>query len=137
KDKGDGVQEVYPGGGLIPGQFEEKAKYLLALTGEIETTLRSIDRVIDARVHVVIPEESVLKDEDEGTVRPTASVLIKYLPSADGKKPIEDMDVKQLVARAVEGLNVNDVTVVSIAVTPPPAITGGGEGKAGAGVPGA
>jgi type III secretion protein J len=119
RDKGHGIAQVYPGGGLIPGQFEEKAKYLLALTGEIETTLRSINRVVDARVHVVIPAESILKDEDEGTVRPTASVLIKYIQSPDGKKPIEDMDVKQLVSRAIEGLSINDVTVVPIAVAPP------------------
>ena len=99
KEKGHGVMAVYPGGGLIPGQFEEKAKYFLAVTGELEKTLESIDRVVEARVHVVVPEESVLKDEEEGIVRPTASVLLRYMATSDGKKPIEDMDVKQLVAR--------------------------------------
>ena len=134
RDKGHGIERVYPGGGLIPGQFEEKAKYLLALTGELEMTLRSIDRVIDARVHVVIPQESVLKDEDEGTVRPTASVLIKYMPTSDGKKPIEDMDVKQLVSKAIEGLSISDVTVVSIPVQPPvPGEVAGESGAAGVG----
>lgn len=121
KKKGLGIAAVYPGGGLIPGQFEERAKYLLALTGELEVTLRSIERVVDARVHVVIPEEAILKDEDEGTVRPSASVLLKYIPTADGKKPIEDVDVKQLVWRAIEGLNLNDITVVTIPVKSPTA----------------
>jgi type III secretion protein J len=116
KDKGHGIAAVYPGGGLIPGAFEEKAKYLLALTGEIEMTLRSIDRVVDARVHVVVPEESVLKDEDEGTVRPTASVLYKYIPDEKAELPIKDVDLKQLVARSVEGLSPTDVTVVALPV---------------------
>ena len=126
KEKGMGIMAVFPGGGLIPGQFEEKAKYFLALTGELEKTLESIERVVDARVHVVVPEESVLKDEEEGIVRPTASVLLRYIASSDGKKPIEDMDVKQLVARAIEGLTINEVTVVALPV--PPASTHGGDG---------
>jgi type III secretion protein J len=136
RNKPKGIDEVYSGGGLIPGQFEEKAKYILALTGELEKTLRTISRVTDARVHVVLPEESVLRDSDEGAVRPTASVLIKFLPDAEGRKPYEDVDIKQLVARAIEGLNLNDVTVVSMPVQPVGSVNLSPEAGA-AGAPGA
>lgn len=121
RDVNKGVAHVYPGGGLIPGIFEEKAKYLLAVSGDLELTLNSIDRVVDSHVHVVIPEESVLKDEDEGTIRPTASVLLKYIPK-DGKKPIEEDDIRKLVARAVEGLDIKDVAVVTVPVDEPAAV---------------
>ncbi len=134
---GHGIEAVYPPGGLIPGQYEEKAKFLHAMTGELEMTLEAIDGVVDAHVHVVLPEEDVLRDDSkDGTnraPRPTASILLKYIPDAKDKKPYSDLEIKQLVWRAVEGLQgMDDITVVSKPISPFVVEAAAGDGSVGA-----
>jgi type III secretion protein J len=67
-------------GGLIPTATEEKAKTMMAIEGELAHTLKLIDGVLDARVHVVIPERSVLQVKEEDKADATASVMYKYVP---------------------------------------------------------
>ena len=39
--------------------FERRTRYYLALQGELVRTIKSMESVEDARVHIVVPEESV------------------------------------------------------------------------------
>ena len=108
RQKVKGFAEVYSSSGLIPTAGEEKAKALVGLTGEITRTLNSVDGVVDARVHVVLPENSLLVDRSQWSPT-TASVLIKYR----GKQPpLDEAQVKTLVAKSVEGLTPEQVVVV-------------------------
>jgi type III secretion protein J len=93
---------------MIPTATEEKARLLVGVSGEINSTLKSVAGVVDARVLVVLPDSSPLLDKSE-RVPPTASVLIKYRGS---QMPLSEDDVKKLVARAVEGLQPENVAVV-------------------------
>lgn len=103
-----GLSEVFSNSGLIPTAGEEKAKTLVGLTGEITRTLNSVDGVVDARVHVVLPENSPLVDKSQWSPT-TASVLIKH---RGAKPPLEEAQVKTLVAKSVEGLSPEQVAVV-------------------------
>src|SRR5688572_22606510 len=51
-----GFAEVYANPSLIPTPTEERARYLEALSGEIERTLETVDGVVGARVHIVLEE---------------------------------------------------------------------------------
>jgi type III secretion protein J len=103
-----GLDEVFSASGLIPTASEEKAKLLVGLTGEITRTLKSVDGVVDARVHVVLPDNSPLLDRSQWSPT-TASVLIKYR----GKSiPMDENEVKSLVARGVQGLTPEQVAVI-------------------------
>lgn len=114
RQKVKGLSEVYGSSGLIPTAGEEKAKVLVGLTGEITRTLNSIDGVVDARVHVVLPENSPLVERSQWSPT-TASVLIKHR----GKTlPLEEAQVKTLVAKSVEGLTPEQVAVVFKPVQP-------------------
>lgn len=128
-----GLSEVFAAGGLVPTASEEKAKMLSAIQGEIARTLKSIDGVLDARVHVVMPEDSVLRVHEDDKVATTASVWYKYAPRGkNSPKPLTDQEVAQLVANSVEKLKHENVKVIAtpaLGMTPPPE-----EAAAGAGV---
>jgi type III secretion protein J len=108
QEKDKGLEDVFANAGMIPTATEEKARLLMGISGEIDQTLKSVSGIVDARVLVVLPEASPLLDTSE-RVPPTASVLIKYR-GAD--LPLSEADVKKLVARAVEGLQPENVAVV-------------------------
>ena len=91
---------------------------LLGLSGELTRTIKSVAGVLDARVQVVLPENSPLVDKSQWSPT-TASVLIKHRGPA---LPLTEDEVKSLVARGVEGLQPENVAVVfkRINVTPLP-----------------
>lgn len=105
--------EIFNRGSLIPTATEERAMFLQALSGELARTLSSVDGVLDARVHVNIPQIDDLSDR---SVRPepTASVLLKYRVSDPANKvaPISEEQVQAIVARAVQDLKPAAVSVV-------------------------
>jgi len=108
RDQAPGLHEVFGEPGLVPTATEERARYVAALGGELATSLEAIDGVLDARVHVALPESARLAlDEDRPT--PRASVLLTYR----GDPPPYDADaVRALVAGAVQDMRVEDVAVV-------------------------
>lgn len=103
-----GLADVFADGGLIPTASQEKAKLILGLSGELTRTLESLPGVIDARVHVVLPDESPLIKEEQR--RPTtASALVKY---RGDQLPLSESEVKALLSKGIEGLTGENVAVV-------------------------
>lgn len=117
KHRVKGLEELFAASsGMVPTASEEKAKMLLAITGELSRTLRAVEGVVDARVHVVLAENGPLADPNQAQPS-TASVLVKY----KGKEsPLKEQEVKVLVARGVEGLQQENVAVVFKRVDPKP-----------------
>jgi len=118
RQKDKGLEDVFANSGMIPTAAEETARFLLGTSGEISRTLKSVDGVVDAHVLVVMPDTSPILDRTE-RVPPTASVLIKYRGNTT---PLSDDDVKKLVARAVEGLQPENVTVIYKKIEPRPVV---------------
>lgn len=112
-----GLEEVFSSTGMIPTAGEEKARLLLALSGEISRMLKAVAGIVDARVQVVLPENSPLLDRSQWSPT-TASVLVKYRGSSP---PLSDDEVRRLVARGVEGLQPENVAVVYKKVASVPA----------------
>jgi type III secretion protein J len=108
RQKVKGLEEVFSSTGMIPTASEEKARLLMALSGELSRTLKSVQGVADARVQVVLPDNSPLLDRSQWSP-PTSSVLIKY---RGPQFPLTQDEVKNLVARGVEGLQADNVAVV-------------------------
>lgn len=116
RQKVKGLEEVFSSSGMIPTASEEKARLLLALSGELTRTLKSIQGVVDARVQVVLPENSPLVDRAQWSP-PTASVLIKYRGS---QPPVTQEEVRSLVAKGIEALQPDNVAVVFKRTEPVP-----------------
>src|SRR5215467_11964388 len=108
RQKVKGLEEVFSTTGMIPTASEEKARLLMALSGELSRTLKSVQGVVDARVQIVLPDNSPLLDRSQWSP-PTSSVLIKYRGS---QFPLTSDEVKSLVARGIEGLQADNVAVV-------------------------
>jgi len=107
KDKG--VGEVFGGSGLVPTSTEEHIKMVYAMSGELSKTLKRMDGVLDARVHLVVPRRSPLADPEAPKPQPKASV---YLKVEAGKTPASLAAIQSLVAGSVAGLDSKNVSVL-------------------------
>lgn len=108
-----GFADIYGGGGMkIPTKTEERAKYQMALSGELVNTLKRIQGVIDARVHLVIPEEKILQRPGQVQAKPSASVLIMH--RANTRILITIQQIKTLIAGSLESLDASRVNVVIV-----------------------
>jgi type III secretion protein J len=113
--RSNGLPEVYPagGGGLIPTKSEEKAKFMMALQGEIEKKLKVLPGIVAAQVTIVSPEKDVVRDLDTTPPNSTASVAIVYNAIDErGTAAVKEDEVKNLVAASVEDLKPANVMVV-------------------------
>jgi len=98
------------GGGLVPSELEEEAKLVAVIQAELTETLRRIDGVVDARVHVALPRKPGVFEASPP--RPRASVFLK----TRGAPSYDVAAVRALVAGGVRGLDADDVEVVSVEV---------------------
>lgn len=88
--------------------FERRLNYQRALQEELRRTICQMDEVEQARIHLVMPEQTVFIEE---AGEPSAAVFLKLKPYASLK--IEQVKaVVNLVAGSVENLKVEGVTVV-------------------------
>lgn len=99
---------VFKKEGLISSPMEERIRFIYALSQEISATLTDIDGVLNARVHVVLPENNPLNKK---LIPSSASVFIKYHEDADVEMHIPQ--IKKLVVNSIEGLTYENVTVAS------------------------
>lgn len=79
---------------------------LRALEGELARTIRSIERVQQARVHLAIPEKRLFERDRQ---EPRASIILKVRGDLD---PGQIRAVRHLVATAVQGLKPERVSIV-------------------------
>jgi type III secretion protein J len=117
-----GFGDVFGKGGMVPTSTEEHALYLHALAGELSRSLEAIDGVLEARVHLGLPQSDPLRPGEPRP--PRASALVKCRPSACAEVSALEGGMRQLVAGAADGLEPSAVAVVIAAATesaaPPP-----------------
>ena len=102
--------EIFDTSALGTTSFVEKLKFMRALQGELERTIVSLDAVTSARVHITQPEKSVFaKDENMAT----ASVMLRLRPGGELDKN-QIRGISSMVAGSVEGLAVEQVTIVDV-----------------------
>ncbi|TWF53337.1 flagellar basal-body MS-ring/collar protein FliF [Neorhizobium alkalisoli] len=93
-------------GSLGLTSFMQEVTRVRALEGEIGRTIQQIAGVAAARVHIVMPDVGNFR---RGEQKPTASVMIRA-SSSTGRKAASS--IRHLVASAVPGLDVEDVTIL-------------------------
>ncbi|WP_183901570.1 flagellar basal-body MS-ring/collar protein FliF [Rhizobium metallidurans] len=96
-------------GSLGLTSFMQEVTRVRALEGEIGRTIQSISGVSAARVHIVMPEVGNFRRAEQ---KPTASVMLRASAST-GRAAATS--IRHLVASAVPGLDVADVTVLDSA----------------------
>lgn len=89
-------------------EFNQRVNYQRALQGELTRTILSLDEVQTARVHLVMPESTLFKREQN---KPKASITLSMKPG-QSLAPSQVTGIQRLVAAAVPGIEIGDVTVV-------------------------
>ncbi|MBY5404544.1 flagellar M-ring protein FliF [Rhizobium leguminosarum] len=96
-------------GSLGLTSFMQEVTRVRALEGEIARTIQSISGITAARVHIVMPEVGNFRKAEQ---KPTASVMIRATATT-GRSAATS--IRHLVASAVPGLDVDDVTILDSA----------------------
>ncbi len=86
--------------------FVQNINHLRALEGELARTIRSIDRVQAARVHLVLPERPLFSRDK---VDASASIVLKVRGTLE---PQQVRAIRHLVATAVNGMRPERVSVI-------------------------
>jgi len=89
-------------------EFQNKVNYLQALQGELTRTIEQMTEIEKARVHIVLPEDSLYKKNEKPA---TASIMLKLRPSAQLSRE-QVKGIVNLVAHSIQGLKPENVTVV-------------------------
>jgi len=87
--------------------FAERVNYQRALEGELERTIRAIRQVQSARVHLVMPHDSLFSEREREA---KASVVVKLRQGKLADSAIRS--ITYLVASAVDDLRPENVTVI-------------------------
>ncbi|HAC59999.1 MAG: flagellar M-ring protein FliF [Parvibaculum sp.] len=87
--------------------FLQNINHLRALEGELARTIRAIDGIQGARVHLVLPERELFSRERR---EPTASIVLKVNRNALSSQQVKA--IQYLVASAVDGLAPGRVSIV-------------------------
>ena len=100
--------ELFDDSKLGVTEFQNRINYIQALQGELTRTIEQIAAVQKARVHIVLPEDSLYKKNEKPA---TASIMLmlgkdSQLTSAEVK------GIVNLVAHSVQGLTPENITVV-------------------------
>uniref|UniRef100_UPI0013301DF3 flagellar basal-body MS-ring/collar protein FliF n=2 Tax=Pseudomonadota TaxID=1224 RepID=UPI0013301DF3 len=86
--------------------FVQNINHLRALEGELARTIRAIDRVQAARVHLVLPEKPLFSRE---TPEPSASIVLRVRGALEQQ---QIRAIRHVVASAVNGLKPQRVSIV-------------------------
>ena len=112
--KFNGVGDVFKKTGMVSSPSEERIRFMDAIAQDLSQTISMIDGVVDARVHVVLPENDPFA---KNTLPSSAAVAIRSRWDVDLNDSVPQ--VKSLVKNAIEGLSYEKITVTIFQDLPP------------------
>jgi len=100
--------EIFETNAFTATDFVQRLNFQRGLQGEIERTIETFPQVNGARVHIVMPERTLFRQDDEPA---TASVVLQLRPGR--VLTMEEVSgVAHLVSGAVSGLDKQQVTIL-------------------------
>jgi flagellar M-ring protein FliF len=117
--------ELFDSSDLGLTEFAQRIKYQRAIQGELTRTIMKIDGVLEARIHVSIPERATFRSE-RSLAKAAVTILTR---SPDIETPDVIAGIQHLVAASIADLAPSDVVVLngrgaiighSVSQTPPP-----------------
>jgi type III secretion protein J len=108
--------DVFKKDGMVSTPTEEKARLVYAITQELSGTIATLDGVLAARVHIVLPEVDNFGNKISQS---TASVFIKHRADVDLTAQVSP--IKRMVENSVRDLKYESISVFLFpSSTPPP-----------------
>jgi len=99
--------ELFDKPNWVGSEFDEQVNYQRALEGELEHTVATLADVQSARVHLVMPHDSLFRDQ-ERPAKAAVVLTLRHRSLADGEADA----IRNLVASAVDGLSPAQVSLI-------------------------
>jgi flagellar M-ring protein FliF len=99
--------ELFDKPNWMGSEFDEKVNYQRALEGELEHTIGTLGDVQSARVHLVLPHDSLFSEQQRAA---KASVVLKLKHRSLSEEQADS--IRNLVSAAVDGLHPENVVMV-------------------------
>jgi|SRR3989344_4967969 len=111
--QGTTLLTLFAKSGFMTSEREETIRYQAGLAEELKNTIRKIDGVLDADVQISFPPAEAMLAP--GTIPPktTSSVYIKHQGILEDPNSHLETKIKRLVSSSINGLNFEDVSVIS------------------------
>jgi flagellar M-ring protein FliF len=106
--------EIFDKPNWVGSEFDEQVNFQRALEGELERTIGTLSDVASARVHLVLPHDSLFRDQ-ERPAKAAVVIRLRHRALAEG----EPDAIRNLVASAVDGLLPEHVVLVDAAGNSP------------------
>ncbi|MFZ4772896.1 MAG: EscJ/YscJ/HrcJ family type III secretion inner membrane ring protein [Chlamydiia bacterium] len=106
---GPSLLELFAPSGLMSTDKQETIRYQAGLSQQIQNTIMMIDGVIDVSVQISFPAA----ESTDTSSKITAAVFVKHQGIVDDPNSHLESKIKRLVSGSVNGLDLNDVTVVT------------------------
>jgi len=110
---GTNLLTLFPGGGLMSSDREQTIRYQAGLAEELKNTILKIDGVIDANVQISFPPAETTPTPGVTPPKTTAAVYIKHQGIMEDPNSHMEVKIKRLLAGSINGLNYEDVSVIS------------------------
>jgi type III secretion protein J len=106
RSKFQSMGDIFKKDSMVSTPVEEQARLIFALSQELAATVAAIDGVLDARVHLVLPET----DNFGKKISPsTASIFIRHRADIDLSSQVSQ--IKYLVAGSIRDLQYEAISV--------------------------
>ncbi|MCQ2390135.1 MAG: type III secretion inner membrane ring lipoprotein SctJ [Kiritimatiellae bacterium] len=109
-----GIGEAFKKTGMVSSPSEERIRFMDAISQDLAKTISMIDGALDARVHVVLPQNDPFA---KNTIPSSAAVAVRARWDADLADAIPQ--IKSLVKNSIEGLSFEKITVTIFQDSPP------------------
>ncbi len=111
--QGTNLLTLFAKSGLMQSDREETIRYQAGLAEELKNTIRKIDGVIDADVEISFPPTETNPVPGAPPQRTTAAVYVKHAGVMEDPNSHMEVKIKRFMAASVNGLNYDDVSVIS------------------------
>ncbi|CAM3565433.1 flagellar M-ring protein FliF [Corallococcus sp. ZKHCc1 1396] len=106
--------DVFGGSGLVRSPLEEQVCRVRAMERELEKTLQTVDGVLMARVHLVVPPPP---RPGQAPTPSKASAMLRSAPGSASRVRKSADTLRELIAGGVEGLSPESVSLLVDEVT--------------------
>ena len=110
---GTNLLELFAKSGLMSSDREETIRYQAGLAEELKNTIRKIDGVLDADVQISFPPDNTTPMPGAPVQKITASVYVKHQGILEDPNSHLEIKIKRLMAASVNGLDYENVSVIS------------------------
>ncbi|WP_379553651.1 type III secretion system inner membrane ring lipoprotein SctJ [Qipengyuania sp. DGS5-3] len=115
REQYESLGSVFKKEGFTSSSLAERARLVYGLSQELSHTISEFDGVVEARVHLALPEADALTGAANP---PSASVFVKYQEGFDLRS--QTAAIKSLVMNSIEGLEYDRVSIAMTEAKPPP-----------------